>query len=585
MKDRYKVIVISLGFGLFFWIADAILDFFFSKGILLESLIADMPTHKLFARSLTMICFLTFGILVSGIIARREQLEETIRENQERFRTMADFTYAWEYWFSPEGNLIYVSPSCKRITGYRDAEFVHDPKLLEKIVHPDDLAIVIGHMEEELEDSATLPVDFRIFTRDGQMRWIGHICQSIYDDDGNWLGKHVSNRDITGHKMMEETLWRRNKELAMLNSASRALISTLDQEQMLVIVLEEVRQLLDVSACSIWLVDAEMDNLVCQQATGSQGERVRGHQLSPGEGLAGWVVQNSESLLVSDAQTDERYFDGVAQRAGMDLRSILTVPLQAGQKVIGVLQAVDTKANHFNLADVKLLKPLAAAAAMAIENTQLYDQTRRDAETRAILLREVNHRVKNNLTGIIGMLYAARRRAKVENRETYQATMDNLIVRVRGLSTVHDMLSASGWAPLQLSDLATAVINATLRAFSYDKCVLVDVSHSLVRVTSDQAHNLALVINELAINAVKYAFGKEEREEIHIVFQITFDDGTVHCEFRDNGPGYPQDVLQFEHHKVGFDMIQNIVRKSLHGELSLRNDDGAVAVIQFKAKV
>ena len=61
--------------------------------------------------------------------------------------------------------------------------------------------------------------------------------------------------------------------------------------------------------------------------------------------------------------------------------------------------------------------------------------------------------------------------------------------------------------------------------------------------------------------------------------------GKVRCEFRDDGPGYPQDVLQFEHHKVGFDMIQSIVRKSLRGELSLHNDGGAVAAIRFKAKV
>jgi two-component sensor histidine kinase/putative methionine-R-sulfoxide reductase with GAF domain len=354
---------------------------------------------------------------------------------------------------------------------------------------------------------------------------------------------------------------------------------------MLTIVLEEVRQLLDVSACSIWLVDSETSELVCQQATGSQGEVMRGQRLALGEGLAGWVVQHGESLLVPDAHTDERHFGGTAQQAGLDVRSILSVPLQAAQKVIGVLQAVDTKADSFGLVDLELLKPLAAAAAMAIENAQLYEQARRDAETRAVLLREVNHRVKNNLTGIIGMLYAARRRARVENWETYQATMDDLIVRVRGLSTVHSMLSASGWSPLQLSDLANAVINVALRALSHDKRVLVDVPDSPVRVTSDQAHNLALVINELAINAVKYALGEGEHQAVCITFQIAFDEGTVRCEFRDDGPGYPQEVFQSERYKVGFDLIHNIVRKNLRGELSLYNDGGAVAVIEFKAKV
>ena len=167
--------------------------------------------------------------------------------------------------------------------------------------------------------------------------------------------------------------------------------------------------------------------------------------------------------------------------------------------------------------------------------------------------------------------------------------MDDLIGRVRGLSIVHSMLSASKWAPLPLSDLATKVIYASLKALPRGKRVSVDVTPSPVRVTSDQAHNLALVINELATNTVKYAL--RECDSAQITFQISLDDDPiqavpmVRCEFRDDGPGYPEDALRLERHNVGFDLIQNIVRGSLHGELSLYNDRGAVVVIRFKAQV
>jgi two-component sensor histidine kinase len=62
------------------------------------------------------------------------------------------------------------------------------------------------------------------------------------------------------------------------------------------------------------------------------------------------------------------------------------------------------------------------------------------------------------------------------------------------------------------------------------------------------------------------------------------EEDTVLLEFRDDGPGYPEEALQLERHDVGLDLVQNMVRKSLRGELSLRNDHGAVAVIQFEAK-
>ena len=116
-----------------------------------------------------------------------------------------------------------------------------------------------------------------------------------------------------------------------------------------------------------------------------------------------------------------------------------------------------------------------------------------------------------------------------------------------------------------------------------DKRISASVSPSPVRVTSDQAHNLALVINELATNAAKHASGEGEHDTAQITVQIALDeDGMVRCEFRDDGPGYPEDVLRLERHNVGLDLIKNIVCQSLRGELSLHNDHGAVTIIRFK---
>ena len=60
-------------------------------------------------------------------------------------RTVADFNYDWEYWVDCEARFVYISPSCERITGFAAQEFMDDPKLLEKIVHPDDLTAVLSH--------------------------------------------------------------------------------------------------------------------------------------------------------------------------------------------------------------------------------------------------------------------------------------------------------------------------------------------------------------------------------------------------------------------------------------------------------
>ncbi|MBU0704719.1 MAG: GAF domain-containing sensor histidine kinase, partial [Chloroflexi bacterium] len=216
-------------------------------------------------------------------------------------------------------------------------------------------------------------------------------------------------QEIAEHKRAEEALRQRNRELALLNRTGRAFSSTIDLDQVLVTVLEEVRRLLDVIACSIWLIDPETDDLVCRQSIGPQSEAVRGWRLAPKEGLAGWVTHTGESVIVPDTQANGRYFDGVDQQTGLGLRSVISVPLRAKNDVIGVLQATDTEPGRFTTADLTLLEPLAAAAAIAIDNAGLVETLRqRTVELQArneeldAFAHTVAHDLKNPLARIIG---------------------------------------------------------------------------------------------------------------------------------------------------------------------------------------
>jgi diguanylate cyclase (GGDEF)-like protein/PAS domain S-box-containing protein len=148
---------------------------------------------------------------VMSDISRQKQVEEAIQAGEEKYRTVADFTNDLEYWMSPQGIYIYVSPSCTAITGYHPEAFVQDPDLMLKIIHPEDRDLLISHRKEALAtDKKSHYLDFRIITLAGNERWIGHKCQKVYGRDGKYLGVRGSNRDITEHKQMEQKL----KEMA-----------------------------------------------------------------------------------------------------------------------------------------------------------------------------------------------------------------------------------------------------------------------------------------------------------------------------------------------------------------------------------
>ena len=85
-------------------------------------------------------------------ITERKLAEEALAASEERFRTVADYTLDWEYWEGPQHALLYMSPSCERVTGYKRDEFFADPSLLLRITYPDDLALLHHHRLEVSND-------------------------------------------------------------------------------------------------------------------------------------------------------------------------------------------------------------------------------------------------------------------------------------------------------------------------------------------------------------------------------------------------------------------------------------------------
>jgi PAS domain S-box-containing protein len=134
------------------------------------------------------------------------EAQELALKREDRFRTLADFSYDWTYWIAPDGNFLYMSPSCERITGHSPNEFQKDPGLLEAITHPDDRTSLVRHTKEELGREGVLRLDFRVITESSEEKWIAHICQQVYGSDGTLLGRRASNRDVTDQKKAEEAL-------------------------------------------------------------------------------------------------------------------------------------------------------------------------------------------------------------------------------------------------------------------------------------------------------------------------------------------------------------------------------------------
>ncbi|MGE4552573.1 MAG: ATP-binding protein, partial [Desulfovibrionaceae bacterium] len=103
----------------------------------------------------------------------------------------------------PEGELRYMSPSCETITGYPPQAFQDDPGLLVAVVHPKDREHFAAHAALEHLNGAPCSMEFRILTKGGEERWLQHECQPVSGQDGEHLGRRVSNRDATQRKRLD----------------------------------------------------------------------------------------------------------------------------------------------------------------------------------------------------------------------------------------------------------------------------------------------------------------------------------------------------------------------------------------------
>jgi PAS domain S-box-containing protein len=147
-------------------------------------------------------------------ITERKHADEALHQSEQKYRIVADFTYDWEEWVGPDGHYIYVSPSCERVTGYSQEDFIANKNLVASITHPADRAMVTEHYKNiSKENKEPQEMDFRIINKKGEECWISHSCQSVYSENGSWLGRRASNHDISRRRrLMDELMKARELE-------------------------------------------------------------------------------------------------------------------------------------------------------------------------------------------------------------------------------------------------------------------------------------------------------------------------------------------------------------------------------------
>lgn len=293
------------------------------------------------------------GHHVAVFVARHRE-EARLRESIEDFRVLAEHNPEWEYWLGTDGRYRYVSPACAAVTGYAVEDFLEDPCLFHRLVHPDDLAAWTRHAEDTVSGShdhadATCLV-LRLRTREGGIRWIEHICKPVISDDGRYLGRRGVNRDITERRAAETLAARMTGLYTALSHCSQAIVRSTDEATLL--------------------------QEVCTIATAFEGIRVCVIALEQPSGTAPSIAAASGTSpelarLLAAAETPPRG-RGDTPGAGATMEHLglcasARYPLSSAGRTIGTMYLFAEESDFFAPDVARLLDEMAADVSFALD--------------------------------------------------------------------------------------------------------------------------------------------------------------------------------------------------------------------------
>lgn len=537
-------------------------------------------------------------------ISERERTQAALRESEERFRTLADFTYDWEYWLAPDGHFVYMSPSCERITGYRYDEFLRNPRLVESITHPEDREMIVKHLQEELGGGEMFSFDFRIISRNGDERWIGHVCRPVYSIDKVFLGARVSNRDVTKRKQVEEELLRYTKRLKILQEIDRSILAAQSPEAIASAVLRHIKQLVPCFQAKVVEFDLTRQEAVILASIfngepGSDaGRRLSLPALRISEDLWQGEVHSvpNTALLPQPASTMA------------DVRSYVDVPLISAGGLIGVIKLEADKPAAFTAEHINIVREVADQMALAIQQARLHQQVHHHAREleqrvaeRTARLQEINdelesfsfsvsHDLRAPLRGVQGFANALLEDYLDRLDEEGQEYLQRIVAASQRMDQlIQDLLAYSrlGRADVRLQPVNLEAVLADvleqLETELKEKQAAVHISGSLPWVTAHHS-TLVQVVANLVSNAVKFVpAGATPQVQVW----ATERDGWVHLAVKDNGIG-----IEPEHYERIFRIFERlhgieiypgsgvglaIVRKAIHrmgGRVGLNSSPG-----------
>ncbi len=359
----------------------------------------------------------------------------------------------------------------------------------------------------------------------------------------------------------------RSSRLGAVTEVSRTLASSPYLEEILQLLVTLTAQRFHYKVVTVRLLDEKRNELILRatQATNKAYQNKRAIML--GESIAGRVMREGKPIIVRDVQTDPDYV-GHDLAKDQGLRSMICLPLSIQRRNVGVISCYTDEVRDFSADEIAALEALSKQAAVSIEHAKL--------QVRNTLMQEMHHRVKNNLQQVASLLRLQIRQSHY--KDPAQALTDSLS-RILAIASVHDLLSREDLDHVGTRSLAEVLVQHVQHSVILPgKSISFSVRADEVFLNTNQATQIALIMNELLQNAVEHGFKSTDEGEIHVTIEAKAEE--IGLWVSNNGDKLPED-FKLESGRLGLQIIQSLVR-SLGGDFKIEDRLGwTVSEVRF----
>ncbi|MBP8083947.1 MAG: PAS domain S-box protein [Spirochaetes bacterium] len=453
--------------------------------------------------------------------------KENAEASEHKYRIMADNIIDSVWVMNEEFKFTYISPSTEIFYGYSNEEW--ESLDWEAFVYPDDLKIVIDTLNDLKTKKAekSNPVTVRIYHKNGSLMWVEFLANSLFDENGNFIGLAGVTRDITKRIKAEQNY------------------KTLFNEMLDGFALHEI--ICDSSGIPVNYRFLNI-NPAFERMTGLKAKDVVGRTvLDVLPGTERYWIETYGKVAITG---EPAFFENYAAVIGKHFKVTAFRPA-AGQFVCIFSDITDRK--------------------------HAEDEAEKQLAEKEILLREVHHRVKNSIANIEAFLSL---QAGANPNNEVKKALQEAVGRVQSIRVLYEkLLLTADYRDTSVNNYLESLISSLVAVYDLNKNITVKTDISDFVINSKKALSVGIIINELLTNVFKYAFTGRDNGTVSVSIDKT--ENRVTLVVKDNGVGISERRHENKSPGFGFTIVKMIVEQ-LGGSYDIVSDNGTESVIRFE---